>query len=257
VLVSFLLLPSSLAAQEGALQAPTPTYTKSEVDAKLDAIADQINRLRAPDTYSKIELDAKLDTIRAELKPLQALSVYSKDELDAREATHKAQIDALTAKVNLIPWRLPVAVAGFSALVSLLSLGVSAATYLRADRTRAEDQRELRKTAAYTLIDQWKEREDLAAHVHWILTNPASLNDQKYGPECRLKLERLGNWFNTLGTRWRRNEADGEALEAEDMRTLARSFWSQFQHARTALANDRYLQRLQSEWSDLEWLVVY
>jgi hypothetical protein len=257
VLALLLLLPSSLAAQQNARQAPAPTYTRSEIDAKLDEITNQIKSMLGTDTHSKADLDAKLDTIRAELKPLQALSVYSKGEIDAREAAQKAQIDALLTKVNLIPWWLPVAVAGFSAVVSLFSLGVSAATYVRGDRTRAEDQRELRKTAAYTLIDQWKEREDLAAHVHWILTNPSSLSDQNYGPDCRLKLERLGNWFNTLGTRWKRNEADGETLEAEDMRKLARTFWSQFQQARTALANDPDLQRLQSEWPDLEWLVVH
>jgi hypothetical protein len=230
-----LLLPSFLAAQNTP-PAPTPTYTTSEIDTKLDAIAKEIKSLH-DNTYSKTELDAKLDVIRAELK-LQ--SVYAKTEVDSR-------LDTLTSKVNLIPWWLPVLVAGLSFLVS-------AGTLLRSIWTRAEDRLELRKTAAYTLIDQFKEREELAASVRGILDNPALLNDQEYGQVYKLQLVRLGNWFDTMATRWKNKEADAQTLEAGDMRKLARNFWSQFQQARKTLANDPYLEQLQPEWPNLEWL---
>ena len=264
--ISF-LLPSPSTAQN-CPQNFTPTYTKGEIDARLNAIIAEIKSLRGTDTYSKNELDAKLDAIRAELKPLQAASPPSKAEVDAKldglEKSFKAQIDALVGKVAAIPFWLPV-------VVSALSFLIAAATFGRGLWTRAEDQQQRvadinrvedrqRKDSAVSLMDQWTEREDLAANVTWILANPSSLNEKNYGPECRLRLLKLGNWFNTLATRWRRNEADDEALLAGDMAGLAKTFWGQFQHAKGVLAADPSdtadLAGLESQWPDLAWLVA-
>jgi hypothetical protein len=123
-----------------AAQTPSsvpPLYSREEIDAKIDAIQNEINALKAVDPYSRTDIDTKLEGIRSDLKALQAINPYSKSEtdakLDALEKTTAAKINALrqeqddtvkalTEKANAIPFWLPIAVSIFSALLAAFTL---------------------------------------------------------------------------------------------------------------------------------------
>jgi hypothetical protein len=115
-----------------------PLYSREEIDAKIDAIQNEINALKAVDPYSRTDIDTKLEGIRSDLKALQApVNPYSKSETDAKvdglEKTLAGKINALrqeqddkikalTEKANAIPFWLPIAVSIFSALLAAFAL---------------------------------------------------------------------------------------------------------------------------------------
>jgi len=85
-----------------AAQTPSsvpPLYSREEIDAKIDAIQNEINALKAVDPYSRADIDARLAGIRSDLKSLQAVNPYSKSDTDTKvdglEKTLTGKISAL------------------------------------------------------------------------------------------------------------------------------------------------------------------
>jgi hypothetical protein len=215
VLTLYLAQSAAVIAQAPPL-ANTAPYSREEIDSKIDAVRKEISGLQGASPYSKAEIEAKLDGIRSDLKVLQAVNPYSKSETDTKlgavEKTLAGKIDdlrqiedanikALSDKVNAIPFWLPV-------VVSIFSLLLAAFTWWRNHENRKVDlanraydltlvEAHRREDAAIVLIDQWKDREDLAGTVGGILEHPECLNDQENGGEYRLQVLKLGNWWNT------------------------------------------------------------
>jgi cell fate (sporulation/competence/biofilm development) regulator YmcA (YheA/YmcA/DUF963 family) len=132
-----------------------PLYSRDEIDAKIEAIQNEINALKAVDPYSRADIDAKLEGIRSDLKSLQAVNPYSKSETDTKvdglEKTLTGKISALgqeednnvkaLEKVNAIPFWLPIAVSVFAALLSAFALWRTSANR-KADRALAAKNRD-------------------------------------------------------------------------------------------------------------------
>jgi len=109
-----------------------PLYSRDEIDAKIEAIRNEINALKAADPYSRADIDAKLEGIRSDLKSLQAVNPYSKSETDTKvdglEKTLTGKISALRQeeddnvkaleKANAVP----IAVSIFGALLAAFAL---------------------------------------------------------------------------------------------------------------------------------------
>jgi hypothetical protein len=109
-----------------------PLYSREEIDAKIDAIQNEINALKAVDPYSRADIDAKLEGIRSDLKSLQAANPYSKSETDSKvdglEKTLTGKISALGQEEdnnvkalenrNAIPFWLSI----FAALLAAFAL---------------------------------------------------------------------------------------------------------------------------------------
>ena len=138
-----------------------PLNSLEEIDAKIEAIQNEINALRAVDPYSRADIDAKLEGIRSDLKSLQAVNPYSKSETDTKvdglEKTLTGKISALgqkednnvkaLEKVNAIPFWLPIAVSVFAALLSAFALWRTSANR-KADRALAAKNRDADSTLA-------------------------------------------------------------------------------------------------------------
>jgi hypothetical protein len=240
--------------QINALQAP---YSKAEIDGKIDTVQKEINALQAVNPYSKAEIDGKIDGIRSDLQVLQAVNPYSKTEADAKLGVVEGKIDTLRqiedskittlTESNAIPFWLPVGISIFSALLA-------AFTWWRTNKDRKVDLALRREDKAIDLVDRWKIQEDLAGKVGGILKNPNCLNDKENGPEYRLQVIKLGNWWNTLATHYRSEDADRAKLKSHDMLKLAKAFWWQLEDARAAVPNDKDLADLEAKWGDLAWL---
>jgi cell fate (sporulation/competence/biofilm development) regulator YmcA (YheA/YmcA/DUF963 family) len=113
-----------------------PLYSREEIDAKIEAIQNEIKALRPVDSYSRADIDAKLEGIRSDLKSLQAVNPYSRSETDTKvddlEKTLTRKINALgqvednnvkaLEKVNAIPFWLPIAVSIFAGLLAAFAL---------------------------------------------------------------------------------------------------------------------------------------
>jgi cell fate (sporulation/competence/biofilm development) regulator YmcA (YheA/YmcA/DUF963 family) len=123
-----------------AAQTPTsvpPLYSREEIDAKIEAIQNEIAALKTVDPYSRSAIDAKLEGIRSDLKSLQAVNPYSKSETDNKvNGLEKTLTDKVTAlgqkednnvkaldeKVNAIPFWLPMAVSILAGLLAAFAL---------------------------------------------------------------------------------------------------------------------------------------
>ena len=154
VLAGFLLCLAQLAPV--AAQTPPsvpPLYSREEIDAKIEAIQNEIAALKAVNPYSRADIDTKLDAIRSDLKTLQAINPYSKSETDAKvddlEKTVTGKINALgkvdddnvkalTERVNAVPIWLPIALSIFSALLAAFTLWRTSANG-KADRAVNRD----------------------------------------------------------------------------------------------------------------------
>ena len=147
-----------------AAQTPPPSvpplYSREEIDAKLEAIQNEVTALKAVDPYSRADIDTKLEGIRSDLKALQAIP-YSKSETDAKvdglEKTLTGKINALgkldddnvkalMERVNAAFW-LPVALSILSALLAAFTLWHTSATR-NDDRALAAKNRDADLTLA-------------------------------------------------------------------------------------------------------------
>jgi cell fate (sporulation/competence/biofilm development) regulator YmcA (YheA/YmcA/DUF963 family) len=109
-----------------------PLYSREEIDAKIEAIQNEINALKTVDPYSRVDIDAKLKGIGSDLNSLQAVNPYSKSETDAKvdglEKTLTGKISALRQEEdnNVKAFdranAVPIAVSIFAALLAAFAL---------------------------------------------------------------------------------------------------------------------------------------
>jgi hypothetical protein len=199
-------------------------------------------------SYSKTEIDTKLDALEKTLT-----SKYESGDviLDGKLSSLTNRVKSLEDRVgSLSPW--------YAFLVALASAAFAGLALYRGYATRKEDLALRRRDITRELVSAWDEKQDLAAHVSYILLNLSSLYDEN-GPGNRLRVIKLGNWFNALATNWKENDIDKATLSAHGMDKVAVKFWQQFQNAIAASANqpenDGFLSSLTGDWPSLAWLV--
>jgi hypothetical protein len=258
VAVAVVLLCGSLDFPCHAANQPQ-TYTKNDIDAKLDNLRAEITgktisktdinarfdelRELIKETSTKSEVDAKLNAVQ------QVVNVYKKGADDQGQRISD-ELKATNDRIPSVPWWAPPLVSLVAAAGSIIvSWRIAVGNRAQSDVQRAKDK-------AWSLIEQWGASFDKVSRALGALRQPQSLND----PDNLLGVLAVGNMYDVIGRTWKTGDADKKVLEENNMKAQADEFWKDVMRAKQELAkvpnNTVDLDKPIREWPDLAWLAT-
>lgn len=275
--VSILVSPALIAQDQ-----PTSTYSKNEIDAKLNDLESKSDAdARFRDVYKRDEVDRRIGDLRnlisqnatkadvdAKIADVQKAFKTALDSSEATNAQRKADLEKLIAatdsKIPTFPPWVAVVISALAVAVSIF-LGNQAritstnlATEAKNTSTRLaneakdEARRSVREARAYSVIAEWRGLRTEIGRALDLFLNPNKLvlNGAPVKPNYAILVD-VGNWYDGMAEQWHSGTTDSDVLQRNGLKEQAKEFWDGLQAARTTLPD---LDRQIAAWTNLQWL---